>query len=42
MKVAAVQLTSTGSIEENQELALDKIRETAAAGARLIVLPEAA
>ena len=41
MKVAAVQLTSTGSIEENQELALDKIREAAAAGARLIVLPEA-
>lgn len=41
MKVAAVQLTSTGKITENQELALAKIREAAGNGARLIVLPEA-
>ena len=41
MKVAAVQLTSTGNITENQELALAKIREAAGNGARLIVLPEA-
>lgn len=41
MKVAAVQLTSTGNITENQEIALAKIREAAGNGARLIVLPEA-
>lgn len=41
MKVAAVQLTSTGNVTENQELALAKIREAAGSGARLIVLPEA-
>ncbi|MGY0887596.1 carbon-nitrogen hydrolase family protein [Corynebacterium aurimucosum] len=41
MKVAAVQLTSTGSVEENLAVALDKIREAAANGAQLIVLPEA-
>mgnify|MGYP002722676188 FL=1 len=41
MKVAAVQLTSTGNVTENQELALTKIREAAGNGARLIVLPEA-
>ena len=41
MKVAAVQLTSTGNVTENQELALAKIREAAGNGARLIVLPEA-
>ena len=41
MKVAAVQLTSTGNITENQEIALTKIREAAGNGARLIVLPEA-
>ena len=41
MKVAAVQLTSTGNITENQELALARIREAAGNGARLIVLPEA-
>ena len=41
MKVAAVQLTSTGNVTENQELALVKIREAAGNGARLIVLPEA-
>ena len=36
-----MQLTSTGSVAENQELALEKIREAAGNGARLIVLPEA-
>ena len=41
MKVAAVQLTSTGNVTENQEIALAKIREAAGNGARLIVLPEA-
>ena len=41
MKVAAVQLTSTGNITENQEIALAKIREAAGNGARLIVMPEA-
>ena len=41
MKVAAVQLTSTGNITENQEIALAKIREAAGNGARLTVLPEA-
>ncbi|MCT1427645.1 carbon-nitrogen hydrolase family protein [Corynebacterium sp. p3-SID1241] len=41
MKVAAVQLTSTSNVTENQELALAKIREAAGNGARLIVLPEA-
>ena len=41
MKVAAVQLTSTRNVTENQELALAKIREAAGNGARLIVLPEA-
>lgn len=41
MKVAAVQLTSTGDVEENLAVALDKIREAAVNGAQLIVLPEA-
>ena len=41
MKVAAVQLTSTGNITENQEIALAKIREAAGNGTRLIVMPEA-
>ncbi|MHB2251034.1 carbon-nitrogen hydrolase family protein [Corynebacterium aurimucosum] len=41
MKVAAVQLTSTGDVEENLAVALDKIREAADNGAQLIVLPEA-
>ena len=36
-----MQLTSTGNVTENQELALAKIREAAGNGARLIVLPEA-
>lgn len=41
MKVAAVQLTSTGDVEDNLAAALDKIREAADNGAQLIVLPEA-
>ena len=41
MKVAAVQLTSTGDVEENLAVALEKIREAAENGASLIVLPEA-
>ncbi|MDO5032751.1 carbon-nitrogen hydrolase family protein [Corynebacterium sp.] len=41
MKVAAVQFASSGDIEENLAHALELIREAAAAGARLIVLPEA-
>ena len=41
MKIAAVQLTSTADIATNLALASEKIREAAAQGARLIVLPEA-
>ena len=41
MKVAAVQLTSTGDVEENLAVALGKIQEAAENGAQLIVLPEA-
>ena len=41
MKVAAVQFTSTGDVEENLAVALGKIQEAAENGAQLIVLPEA-
>lgn len=41
MLVAAVQIQTGGDIEENLELAVEKIREAAEGGAQLIVLPEA-
>lgn len=41
MLVAAVQILTGGSLEENLELAVEKIREAAENGAQLIVLPEA-
>ena len=41
MKVAAVQMTSTGDVEKNLAVALDKIKGAADNGAQLIVLPEA-
>lgn len=41
MKTAAVQLCSTGDIEQNLSRAVELLREAAAAGARLIVFPEA-
>ncbi|MGL5406811.1 MAG: nitrilase-related carbon-nitrogen hydrolase [Propionibacteriaceae bacterium] len=41
MKVAAIQLTSDACVENNTALAVNKIREVAAAGAQLVVLPEA-
>ncbi|MDN6551694.1 MULTISPECIES: carbon-nitrogen hydrolase family protein [Corynebacterium] len=41
MKIAAVQLTSTADTATNLALASERIREAAAQGAQLIVLPEA-
>lgn len=41
MLVAAVQIQTGGDIEENLELAVEKIRVAAEGGAQLIVLPEA-
>lgn len=41
MRVAAVQLTSTSDVEANLSLACKGIRVAAAAGAELVVLPEA-
>ena len=41
MKIAAVQIVSGDSYAENLDLASEKIRTAAAAGANLIVLPEA-
>lgn len=41
MKIALLQLNSTGDKEKNLELITPKIREAAAAGASLVVLPEA-
>ena len=41
MKVAAVQITTSEDIDANYQLAVEKIREAADNGAKLIVLPEA-
>ncbi|WP_408932446.1 carbon-nitrogen hydrolase family protein [Corynebacterium sp. YSMAA1_1_D6] len=41
MKVAAVQVISSGDVEANRTLVLEKIREAASNGAQLIVFPEA-
>lgn len=41
MKVAAVQITTSEDIDVNYQLAVEKIREAADNGAKLIVLPEA-
>ncbi|WP_291313967.1 carbon-nitrogen hydrolase family protein [Corynebacterium sp. UBA2622] len=41
MKIALLQVTTTGDKEKNLELISPKVREAAGAGATLIVLPEA-
>ena len=40
MKIAALQMVSTPSVERNLEAAGRLIAEAAAAGARLVALPE--
>ena len=40
MKVAAIQMNSGPSVDENLEVVSDLVADAAAAGARLVVLPE--
>ena len=40
MKVAAVQLPASDDPETNRDRAADRVREAAASGADLVVLPE--
>ena len=40
MKVAAIQMNSGPSVDENLEVVSDLVADAAAAGAKLVVLPE--